>query len=95
MEILDQSELELSLKKLSGWKGNTSKIKKSWKFKDFVSAFAFLTKVAILAEKEDHHPEIYNVYSSVTLELSTHDAGDRVTSKDIALAKAINALDSD
>ena len=95
MEILDNAELETSLAKLGGWEGDSRQIEKSWKFKDFVSAFGFLSQVAILAEKEGHHPEIFNVYSNVTLKLSTHDAGDRVTSKDISLAKAINGIGSD
>ncbi|MCB0503701.1 MAG: 4a-hydroxytetrahydrobiopterin dehydratase, partial [Bacteroidetes bacterium] len=55
-------------------------------------AFGFLTKVAILAEKQNHHPEIFNVYNKVDIALNTHDAGDVVTEKDHQLANAINDL---
>ncbi|MDP7142453.1 MAG: 4a-hydroxytetrahydrobiopterin dehydratase [Alphaproteobacteria bacterium] len=59
------------------------------KFKDFVAAFGFLSEVAILMEKHNHHAEIYNVYNTVKLKLTTHDAGDVVTEKDKALAAEI------
>lgn len=62
------------------------------KFKDFSSAFAFLTQVAILAEKHNHHPTIENTYNKVTLILTTHDAGNTVTEKDHKLAEAISKL---
>lgn len=71
---------------------NNQKLTRTFKFNDFVEAFGFLSQVAILAEKQGHHPTIHNTYNSVTLELSTHDAGDVVTEKDEKLAKAINDL---
>lgn len=61
-------------------------------FEDFITAFAFLTQVAILAEKHNHHPEIHNVYNKVTLTLTTHDEGNTVTEKDRKLAAAIEKL---
>ena len=63
-------------------------------FKNFVDAFAFITDVAALAEKHDHHPEWSNVYNRVTIRLTTHDAGNQVTDKDRKLAEAIEALAS-
>ena len=63
-------------------------------FKNFVDAFAFMTDVAALAEKHDHHPEWSNVYNRVTIRLTTHDAGNQVTVKDRRLAEAIEALAS-
>jgi 4a-hydroxytetrahydrobiopterin dehydratase len=63
-------------------------------FKNFVDAFAFMTDVAALAEKHDHHPEWSNVYNRVTIRLTTHDAGNQVTDNDRKLAEAIEALAS-
>lgn len=74
------------------WQEKDNKLVNEFQFDNFISAFAFLTQVAILAEKHNHHPEIYNVYNRVTLKLSTHDAGDIVTEKDRKLAAAIDAL---
>jgi len=74
------------------WKEQNNRLKKTFKFKDFSEAFAFMTRVAFLAEKMDHHPFWINVYNTVSIELSTHDAGDIVTNKDKKLAKAIDQL---
>lgn len=74
------------------WVEENNKLTRSFRFKDFTEAFAFMTKVALVAEKMDHHPYWINVYNTVTIELSTHDAGDIVTEKDHALAKAIDKL---
>ncbi len=74
------------------WTEKDNQLQKSYVFADFITAFAFLTKVAILAEKHNHHPFITNVYNKVTLSLSTHDAGNIVTDKDRILAKAIDEL---
>ena len=63
-------------------------------FKTFVDAFAFMTDVAALAEKHDHHPEWSNVYNRVSIRLTTHDAGNQVTDNDRKLAEAIEALAS-
>jgi 4a-hydroxytetrahydrobiopterin dehydratase len=76
------------------WKEENNRLKKTFKFKDFIEAFGFMTKVALLAEKHDHHPFWTNVYNSVTIELNTHDAGDIVTDKDHKLAKAIDKIHS-
>ncbi len=74
------------------WKEEDNKLKKSFSFNNFVDAFAFMTKVALLAEKADHHPWWSNVYNKVDIELTTHDAGNTVTQKDKSLAKSIDML---
>jgi len=74
------------------WLTKDNKLEKEFEFKDFVEAFAFLTKVAITAEKQNHHPEIYNVYNKVKISLQTHDAGDVITEKDHKLAASIDAF---
>ena len=74
------------------WIEKNNVLKAEFQFDDFVSAFAFMTKVAIVAEKMNHHPFWTNVYNKVTIELSTHDAGNIVTEKDHQLAKEIDRL---
>lgn len=74
------------------WTEGNNRITKTFKFSNFVEAFGFMTKVALLAEKHNHHPFWTNVYNSVTIELNTHDAGGIVTDKDRALAKAIDLI---
>ncbi|MBA3511881.1 4a-hydroxytetrahydrobiopterin dehydratase [Sphingomonas sp.] len=76
-----------------GWNLDDSgkALARSFKFKDFSEAFAFLTRVALHAEKVDHHPEFTSVWNKVDFRLTSHDAG-RVTERDVALAEAINAL---
>lgn len=74
------------------WIEEDNKLKKSFQFSDFSAAFAFMTRVALAAEKMDHHPFWTNVYNKVSIELSTHDAGDIVTEKDKKLAAIIDKL---
>ena len=74
------------------WIEENNKLIKHLSFKDFISAFSFLSKVALISEKLDHHPEIINVYNKVTIKLSTHDIGNKVSKKDYDLAKAIDEL---
>ena len=78
---------------LSGWTDTPGReaIARTFVFKDFNEAFGFMTRAALAAEKADHHPEWRNVYKTVEVVLSTHDAGG-VTALDIALAKAMNAI---
>jgi len=73
---------------LPGWTGGDNSIKKSFKFEDFAEAFGFMTQIAIVADRMDHHPEWFNVYNRVDITLTTHDAGG-VTEKDVTLAKAM------
>ena len=75
-----------------GWSLENETLVRSFNFSDFVAAFGFMTQVALLAEKADHHPSWHNVYNQVTITLTTHDAGNTVTAKDTALATAINEL---
>lgn len=74
------------------WIEENNKLKRTFIFKNFIEAFAFMTKVAILAEKQNHHPWWSNVYNEVNIELCTHDAGNKVTEKDKNLAKEIDVL---
>lgn len=72
------------------WQEKNNQLYRAFNFKDFKEAFSFMTKVALIAEKMDHHPSWNNVYNKVEIYLSTHDAGDIVTDKDHTLAKAID-----
>lgn len=74
------------------WEEVDNKLVKTFEFKDFTEAFGFMTKVAIVAEKMNHHPNWSNVWNKVSFELTTHDAGNTVTDKDRKLAKEIDSL---
>ncbi len=74
------------------WEEKNNKLVRHFEFSDFTEAFAFLTRVAFAAEKDQHHPEIENVYNKVTLSLTTHDDGSKITDKDRSLAKKIDSL---
>lgn len=74
------------------WKEEDNQLKRTFEFKSFVEAFAFMTKVALIAEKMNHHPNWSNVYNKVEIALCTHDAGDVVTERDRKLAAAIDEL---
>jgi 4a-hydroxytetrahydrobiopterin dehydratase len=74
------------------WKEENNRLVRTFKFQDFKEAFGFMTKVALVAEKMDHHPNWSNIYNTVTIELTTHDAGNVVTEKDRKLAKAIDQI---
>lgn len=92
-ERLSGEARRTALAELAGWaevEGRDA-IARTFTFEDFNAAFGFMTRVALAAEKSDHHPEWRNVYRTVEVVLSTHDAGG-VTARDIALAKAMNAI---
>lgn len=74
------------------WEEKNNALHTSLKFKDFVEAFGFMTSVAILAEKQNHHPEWSNVWNTVNIKLTTHDAGNTITEKDRVLAQSISDL---
>ncbi len=74
------------------WQEQDNQLTREFKFTDFSEAFAFMARVALIAEKMDHHPWWSNVYNQVTIKLSTHDAGNIVTEKDHKLAAAIDKL---
>ena len=88
---LQVSEVESRLEAFGGWSFEGDKLHRSFKFSNFVDAFGFMTQVAILAEKMDHHPEWSNVYDRVEVHLTTHDAGG-VTELDFELAACMSRL---
>ena len=83
---LSDSEIQESLSELSGWSIENGKLHKSFQFDSFVHAFGFMTKSALVAEAMNHHPEWFNVYNKVTVDLSTHDLGG-ISTWDFELAK--------
>ncbi len=90
---LNDQQIRDSLQTLEGWHyqpGNPDSLKKDFKFKNFAQAWAFMSKVALLAEKMDHHPEWMNIYNRVAITLSTHDAGG-VSERDVAMAAKIES----
>lgn len=88
---LSEAELSTALAGISGWTIAEGKLHREIRFKDFVSAFGFMTRVALVAESMNHHPEWFNVYHTVRIDLTTHDAGG-ITAKDVALARRIDEL---
>jgi 4a-hydroxytetrahydrobiopterin dehydratase len=74
------------------WNEKDNKLVQTFEFEDFVQAFGFMSKVAIIAEKMGHHPNWSNVYNKVTIELTTHDSGNTITEKDRKLSAAIDKL---
>ncbi|MGB7373709.1 4a-hydroxytetrahydrobiopterin dehydratase [Pontixanthobacter sp.] len=90
---LTEAERNAALKELGDWSlaRNGAAMERTFTFNNFVEAFGFMARVAILAEKQDHHPEWLNVYDRVEITLTTHDA-DGLSQRDITLAKAIDAL---
>lgn len=93
MPKLETAEREAALKELAGWTFDAERdaIRRSFKFDDFSEAFAFMTRVALAAEKADHHPDWSNVWNRVEVMLTTHDAGG-LTRRDIELARTIDTL---
>ena len=89
--LLNPEKVTANLKELTEWQVTDSKLIRELRFSNFVEAFSFMTKVAILAEKMGHHPEWSNVYSSVTIKLTTHDLGG-LSELDFKMAKAIDAM---
>jgi 4a-hydroxytetrahydrobiopterin dehydratase len=93
LQKLSKDARTSALSKLSGWSAAEGRdaITRVFTFKDFNEAFGFMTRAALVAEKSDHHPEWRNVYKTVEVVLTTHDA-DGVTDRDVALAQAMNAI---
>jgi len=91
MALLSEAEIEEGLRGLHGWERKGSEIVRVYRNKNFVESVGFVNKVAILAEKADHHPDILIQYKNVTLTLSTHSKGG-LTDKDFKLAGEIDAL---
>ena len=88
---LSELEIQQQVAKLGGWQVVSGKINKTFEFEDFVQAFGFMTRVAMEAEKMNHHPEWFNVYNRVTIDLVTHDVGG-ISNYDIKLAKTIDKI---
>ena len=88
---LSQDKITEALQQLSGWQQDGEQIKKSFQFRDFQHAFAFMTAAAMHAERHDHHPDWSNCYNRVAVSLSTHDAGG-ITEKDFALARCMEEV---
>jgi len=92
-ERLSAEARRSALMELSGWAETPGReaITRTFTFKDFNEAFGFMSRAALVAEKNDHHPEWFNVYNKVEVTLATHDAGG-VTARDVELARAMNAI---
>ncbi|WP_225931274.1 4a-hydroxytetrahydrobiopterin dehydratase [Leptolyngbya sp. 7M] len=88
---LSTDALNAALSELPGWSLEAGKLHCQFRFNSFVEAFGFMSSVALVAESMGHHPEWFNVYNRVTVDLTTHDAGG-ITDKDVALAKKMNEL---
>ena len=88
---LSEAEIRAGLAEAPGWDLVGGRLRRELRFRDFSQAFAFMTRVALLAEKLDHHPDWSNVYNRVTIELWTHDAGG-VTDRDLDFAQAVAKL---
>ena len=89
--VLKDGELEKLIAKIPGWKINSVYIEREFIFKNFIEAFSFMTKVALICEKYNHHPNWENVYSKVKIKLTTHDLGG-VSRQDENLAIEINNI---
>ena len=88
---LSQMDIEEELKSLPGWSVVNEKLHKEFEFDTFNQAFGFMTRSAMEIEKMNHHPEWFNVYNRITIDLTTHDAGG-ITKNDVNLAKILNSL---
>jgi len=88
---LSESIIEEKLKNLPGWSVKNDKLHKEFQFNDFNQAFGFMTRAAMEIEKMNHHPEWFNVYNRIVVELTTHDVGG-ITDNDVNLARILNSL---
>ena len=91
ISLTGKNELSYFIKKNPSWVVLKNAIKKEFKFNNFIEAFGFMSKVALLSEKMDHHPNWQNIYNKVIIELTTHDMNG-ITDKDTNLAEAIDTL---
>lgn len=92
MMRLSQIDIDNELKNLPGWRIVNEKLHKEFLFESFNQAFGFMTRAAMEIEKMNHHPEWFNVYNKITIELTTHDMGG-ITKNDVNLAKILNSLE--
>ena len=91
VSLIEQNQLDYFIKKNPSWMIDNKSIKKIFKFNNFIDAFGFMSKVALLSEKMDHHPDWQNTYNKVKINLTTHDKGG-ITTNDIKLAESIDKL---
>ena len=91
VSLIEKNQLDSFLEKNPSWIIDNKTIKKEFKFENFIEAFGFMSKVALLSEKIDHHPDWQNIYNKVKINLTTHDKGG-ITTNDIKLAEAIDKL---
>lgn len=92
MGKLSEKEISKNLSEVEGWTVTDGKLTKKFNFKNFKEALGFIVKVGVEAEINGHHPELFNVYNEVSIQLATHDAGGSITEKDFILAKAIDGV---
>ena len=91
-EPLTEQQIRSALAELPGWSLDSDQLGKTFTFANFVEAFGFVARVAVLAEKHEHHPDWCNSYNRVTIKMTTHDAGNKVTRRDTELAAAIERV---
>ena len=89
VSLIEKNQLDSFIEKNPSWIIDNKTIKKEFKFENFIEAFGFMSKVALLSEKIDHHPDWQNIYNKVKINLTTHDKGG-ITTNDIKLAEAID-----
>jgi 4a-hydroxytetrahydrobiopterin dehydratase len=88
---LSDAELEIARTRLNGWQVENGKLHKEFRFPDFVHAFGFMSAAALRIERMNHHPEWFNVYGTIRVDLTTHDSGG-ITAKDVELAQILDEL---
>jgi 4a-hydroxytetrahydrobiopterin dehydratase len=91
MKKYSNIEIQTALKTLNNWVLKEDKIEKQFQFKDFSEALAFIVRIGVLAEKQNHHPELFNVYNKVTIAVTTHDVSG-LSDKDFLLATSIDKI---
>ena len=91
MKRATESEIQGTVSELTGWTVESGKLHREFRFRDFVQAFGFMSQVALLAERAAHHPEWFNVYNRVVIDLTTHEAGG-ITRKDLDMAREIEQI---
>lgn len=91
LEKMSEDQIKSELKSLDGWTVKDDKLHKDFVFEDFVDAFGFMSRASMHIERINHHPEWFNVYNKLSVDLTTHDAGG-ITQNDITLARTLNSL---
>lgn len=92
MDTLSNDQIQTAIETLSGWSYEANQLVKTFEFGSFREAVSFMVRLAFEAEQRDHHPRLVNVYNKVEISLTTHDAGNQVTARDVELAQAIERL---